>query len=330
MNLRGKKSKSINVEIILLVVFNLILIYSVLATTITPSNGSVRGTATVTVVSPGSGSVPRGYTLEWSDEFNGTTLDTTKWFTGGPTCTPWNNNIPANVALDGNGHIVFTATKDSIGTHYGGNIASRCDNTNTDNFIFKYGYVEIRAKFADTNQIDGIGTNLWLSSSTRWPPEIDITESGSGPMDVTNADGVSTAVNALKMTRHCNVADGPLCDGIVEYLYSIFKYAIFNKVDMTKESGNVFIHDAYGNSVNLAKDFHLYSLEWTPTYISWKLDGVEIFRVTTGIPTDTMYPILGVSAGTWGAGPVKSNTPFPTNVYVDYIRIYQKSDTIII
>jgi beta-glucanase (GH16 family) len=84
-----------------------------------------------------------------------------------------------------------------------------------------------------------------------------------------------------------------------------------------------------GNPVNLAKDFHLYGLEWTPAYISWKLDDVEKFRVTTGIPRDTMYPILGVSTGSWGAGPVKSNTPFPTNVYVDYIRIYQKSDTIL-
>jgi hypothetical protein len=165
---------------------------------------------------PYSGSVPLGYTLVWNDEFNGTTLDTTKWFTGDPTCTPWYNNIPANVALDGNGLIIFTATNDSIGTHYGGNIASRCDNINTDNFIFKYGYVEIRAKLADTNQIDGIGTNLWLTSSTRWPPEIDIIESGSGPLDVTNADGVSTAANALKMTRHCNVADGASCDGTAE------------------------------------------------------------------------------------------------------------------
>lgn len=253
--------------------------------------------------------IPNGYGLIWSDEFDsGISLDTTKWFVLGNICTPWSPEfLSANVSLDGISNLLMTATKDANG-YYGGGVATRCDNTNTSKFDFKYGYVEIRAKLADTNQINGIGTSLWLTSSSRWPPEIDITETGSGPVDTD-----MHSINVLNMTRHCNTADGTSCTGTPGDPGD-------NMLEKT-----VFLHDTLGNPINLSKDFHRYGLEWTPTYVSWLFDDVEQFRITTGVPQENMYIILDIAPGNWGAGPVQPNTPFPTYVYIDYVRVYQKS-----
>ncbi|MDO6760005.1 family 16 glycosylhydrolase [Tamlana sp. 2_MG-2023] len=55
-------------------------------------------------------------------------------------------------------------------------------------------------------------------------------------------------------------------------------------------STNIFINDADGNWIHdekqihldysLADDFHVYTLEWTPNYIAWFIDGVEQRRQT--------------------------------------------------
>ena len=253
---------------------------------------------------------PTGYTLVWNDEFNGTTLDISKWVSD-RSCTYW-NLIASNTYLDGNSNVVFRATNDSNGIN-GGYIASGCDPIGTYKYAFTYGYIELRAKAPDTNQIDGIGWDMWLSGSTQWPPEIDITESGSGPYNT------YSGINCLNMTRHCCADNDSTCDGTNEGSGSNCSSA------RAKGKINVYIKDIDSNPVNLGKDFHIYGCEWTPTYVSWLLDGVEVNRVTTGIPKTPMYIIAGIAPGS--VGNINSNTPFPSYMYLDYVRIYQKSTT---
>lgn len=80
-------------------------------------------------------------------------------------------------------------------------------------------------------------------------------------------------------------------------------------------------------SANLSKDFHVYAVEWTSAYVSYLLDGVEQARITTNIPTASMYIDASIYPGGW-LGDVQSDTPFPTYMYIDYVRLYQKNNAI--
>lgn len=230
--------------------------------------------------------IPSGYVLIWYDEFDGTVLDMAKWFKSSSTCD-YPNLKPENVSLDGNSNVVFKCTNSTSG----GGIASVCDKTGSKKFDFKYGYVEIKAKLADTNEITGIASDIWMNGSAQWPPEIDIAEIGSGPMNQTNG------INQLNMTLW------------------------YGSGSSTEKHS--YIKDTNGNSVNLSKDFHIYGMEWTPSFVSISLDGVEKGRYTANIPQENMYINSSIYPGGF-LGDVQPNTPFPTYMYIDYIRVYQK------
>lgn len=61
----------------------------------------------------------------------------------------------------------------------------------------------------------------------------------------------------------------------------------------------------YQTNFNPAKDFHNYGFEWTPEYISWFVDGVEVYRQTDGfvstvnIPQKLMMNIWNPQYASW-------------------------------
>ena len=73
--------------------------------------------------------------------------------------------------------------------------------------------------------------------------------------------------------------------------------------------------------------FHTYSVMWTPTTMTFYVDGQE-----TGTRANTinqpMYLISNLAlGGSWG-GPVNSTTPVPTQMKIDYIRAYSTDPNI--
>jgi beta-glucanase (GH16 family) len=66
-----------------------------------------------------------------------------------------------------------------------------------------------------------------------------------------------------------------------------------------------------------ARDFFIYSLEWTSEKLIWKINGEEFFRQTGDIPQVPMYVIL--SGGT--EKPISGMT----TMEIDWVRIYQFS-----
>ncbi|MEM9920736.1 MAG: glycoside hydrolase family 16 protein [Bacteroidota bacterium] len=103
---------------------------------------------------------------------------------------------------------------------------------------------------------------------------------------------------------------------------------------------------------DLSAGFHTYSVEWEPLYVIWKLDGetIRIFHryrtvagqtVTCGeyvptsilfsekiIPNEYMHVIanlaLSVGDSYCKKDEVDETTPFPSTFEIDYIRVYQK------
>lgn len=230
-------------------------------------------------------------TLVWSDEFNGNSLDTSKWTCEiGNGSSGWGNNElqyytdrAENVSVyDGALHI--TARNES---YNGYNYTSARLKTESK-FYFKYGHVEARLAIPSGQ---GIWPAFWTLGqdigSVGWPScgEIDI-------MEAINAE------NKVYGTTHWNAG------GHVNY----------------GNSSGVFDITQY----------HVYTLDWDDQYIRMYVDGTKYNEIYIGNNTgDTdelhkaQFLLLNVAVGGNWPGFSVDNSKFPQTMLVDYVRVYQ-------
>lgn len=64
-----------------------------------------------------------------------------------------------------------------------------------------------------------------------------------------------------------------------------------------------------------SKDFFIFSLEWTPEKMVWKVNGIEIMTRTSGLPDEEMYIIL--------SGGLDKAISGSSAMEVDWVRVYQ-------
>ena len=73
--------------------------------------------------------------------------------------------------------------------------------------------------------------------------------------------------------------------------------------------------------------WYTFSVAWDPKEIVWYVDGVETRRITDQeytIPNQAMYVLANVAVGGNWPGSPDNTTPFPAEYELDYIRVYQK------
>lgn len=230
-------------------------------------------------------------TLVWSDEFNGNSIDSSKWtLETGTGSWGWGNNEQQyytnrskNVSVhDGALHI--TALKES----YNGSDYTSARLKTQDKFYFKYGHVEARLAIPSG---DGMWPAFWALgqdiNSVGWPKcgEIDI-------MEAINDE------NKVYGTTHWDN------NGHVNYGNSSSTF------DITK--------------------YHVYTLDWDDQYIRMYVDGKkynEIYIGGNSGSTDelhkSMFLLLNVAVGGEWPGYNIDNGQFPQTMKVDYIRVYQ-------
>ncbi|MER2000137.1 MAG: family 16 glycosylhydrolase, partial [Lysinibacillus sp.] len=76
---------------------------------------------------------------------------------------------------------------------------------------------------------------------------------------------------------------------------------------------------------DFSQDFHTFSMEWTPNSITWLIDGIERFRSSKFIPSESMYLYINTAiGGNWPGSPDYS-TVFPVNYEIDYVRVFKSS-----
>ncbi len=296
---------------------------------------------------------PPGWTLLWSDEFNGadgTDVDPTKWIHDvgeGSNTTEgvwnpgngWGNDEleyytagNANTQQQG-GNLVISALKNtdpslvcyfadkpnSANTTYHtgtceytsgrlktvlGPPAGKGGTIQTNLFSHVYGRFEMRAQIPPGVGMWPafwmMGTNLF---SANWP--------ACGELDV--MEEVGEAPGAVHGTSH-STASGD--DGVT-------------------------YQTTLPNDAGLSDAFHVYAIEWGPTSIKWFLDdtvyGTETApsgATTKNWPfadeTNPFFLILNLAissgdANSWGAAPTPE-TPFPAEMKVDYVRVYEASN----
>ena len=281
--------------------------------------------------SPAVAQNPSPWKLVWSDEFEGTTLDRTKWdfdigngfFSGEPKVWVggWGNdeleyytNRPENLFVkDGAVHI--RARKESFeGLQY---TSSRLKTRKADKtalFAQTYGRFEFRAKLP-TGQ--GVWPALWLlplqDKYGGW--------AASGEIDIMEAKGQTP-----------------------------------DTVWGTLHFGSGWPHNTHkGESWTLPKkgridEFHIYSLEWEPGEMRWYVDGqlglTQRFWWSSSkrsggdggkpikladlnpwpAPFDQrFYIVMNVAVGGQFLGNPDASTNFPAEMIVDYVRVYERA-----
>ncbi len=247
-----------------------------------------------------SSSVPDGYKLVFSDEFNNYSLDSSKWnskYRWGPGWTingekqyyvdrinnPDFGHSPFE--FDGN-HMTITAVKTPEHLRSSANWKPYLSGalTTYNKFKMKYGYVEMRAKLPKGR---GLWSAFWLlhQKDNDRRPEIDVVEYiGSKPDRVYNTYHHYENWN-LKSTPSFE-AKGP----------------------------------------DYSQDFHTYAVKWEPGKITWYVDGKERNSHSNGnVSWEDMYLLVNLAVGGWWPGDPDGNTNFPARFKIDYIRAYQKN-----
>jgi Beta-glucanase/Beta-glucan synthetase len=278
-----------------------------------PSNVFLlKGTATVTIKNDDT-KVPfsntgyeaqtnyPGYTLVWSDEFNGTELDNSNWTAetgdGCPNLCGWGNNElqyympPPNNVFFQDGKMIIEARAETYG---GKNYTSTRIKTQGKRF-FKFGRVDIRAILPKGK---GIWPAFWMLPQDNvfggWP--------GSGEIDIMELIGSEPS------KAHATVHFGPGPGSInISRTHTL--------------SGGATYNDA----------FHVFSMEWEEDTLRFYVDDILYSTVTKADLGSNTYPfnesfyfLINLAVGGNWPGAPDANTTFPQWLIVDYIRIYQK------
>ncbi|MGI4832109.1 MAG: carbohydrate-binding protein [Janthinobacterium lividum] len=91
-------------------------------------------------------------------------------------------------------------------------------------------------------------------------------------------------------------------------------------------------HAQYGQTTTVANpaDWHVYSVEWTPTYIKWFVDGAQycVIDITNGTGSteefqNPFFLLLNLAVGGNLPGQTVDESKLPATMQVDYVRVYQ-------
>ena len=282
-----------------------------------------------------------GYDLVWSDEFDGTAIDQTKWNLvnagGGFGNFELQYYRSENAAVE-DGLLVITADiqQSDDAELPGGESFSSAKLTTQDKFEFKHGRVDIRASVAEGKGMWSAGWMLGANvDDIGWPfaGEIDIFETIGG---VTY--GVDQE-NRILHNAYWN-AQGPFSPG--QSLRATYSPSPSGQNLAWGERELVTEGETFSNT------FHVFSIVWDEEKIRYMIDGVHQegrdLDLTTNIVSPCPYGqvanepqlscvgqsfnndfflILNVPVGGIFPGAPDDTTQFPRGMLVDYVRVYQ-------
>ena len=233
------------------------------------------------------------YRLVWSDEFNGTSVDASKWNKvgpwGGPVSSKWANfSYSASSVSEANG--VATITARNTGGGPGGTWTGGILSTN-GLYHFEYGFVEVYAKLPAAGQ--GFWPAIWLmnNSSPGSSDELDMMEwVGNDPTGVVQSMHYDPGGNVNVNPRSSTWSSS----------YHLFQ--------MKWEPGRLTY---YVDNVQTAT-WTMSNVPALPMYMMLNFD------------VDSAGGPGGDPRGSWPGNP-NSSTPTPATINVDYVRVYQQS-----
>ena len=235
------------------------------------------------------------WSVTWFDDFNGSSLDATKWeasFSNSPTNNSLHAYRPSQVAVTG-GNLVITSENIATGglPYRSGLVTSKIRQ--------QYGRYEVRADLPTSR---GMWPAIWLLPDTQqfpWPSqgEIDIMENRGDEPSITSS---AFHWGTNPPYRH-------------DFLY--------RENETINRSGLTNYHDG----------FHVYAVEWDADQVRYYIDDVHHYTV---FDTDTeafisnqtapMSVILNTAVGGNFLSNPDETTVWPQQFFVDYVYAFER------
>lgn len=257
------------------------------------------------------------WALVWSDEFSGTEIDRSKWTfdignwivdeNGNGITSGWGNN-EKEYYTDSNenafiedGKLIIKAKEEKVTDQFGTYDYTSAKLKTKGLFNKKYGRYEIKAKLPTGK---GLWPAIWML------PEEDKYGSwaASGEIDIVEAWG--SMPNKVAGTIHYG-------EGWPNNKYTGKEFQFPEKRGIDK--------------------WHTYALEWEPGELRWYVDG-QLYQTQNKwyskgkdnaanysypAPFDQeFYLVMNLAVGGWFDGEVDETTKFPSQMEVDYVRVY--------
>lgn len=247
---------------------------------------------------------PPGFRLAWSDEFDGDTLDPAKWRRqvepAGRFNDEWQRYTDSteNSYLE-DGCLVIRALHDGDEHGMGRYTSARVHSL--PEIGFQYGRVAARIQLP-------YGQGVWPAF---WMLGANIDENGG--------DTPWPATGEIDILEMYGSRDDGVVEANIHYEGRPGRHASMGAVPTRLDAGR------------FADNFHVFELEWDETSLKWFVDGRQF--ASTSITGDQFtefhhpfFMLLNVALGGRAAGPVNADTPFPTFMYVDWVRVYEAAD----
>jgi len=241
---------------------------------------------------PGKAQVPStSYRLVFAEEFNGTSVDTTKWNINSPGWLidpPSLSTAAASEVNVANGVLALGSTRPTSAAAFNSGAVSTYG-------LYSYtgGYIEARIQLPTT---PGSWPAFW-GLYTGWPPEADIME-----YPLTTDSGT---------------------DGLLNYQYNTaFHYVNSSGADASG-AGEVNTGENLG-----ATGFHVFGMNWTPgSSVTFSLDQSQVSSFYDSAVSQMAYMYINLSYGVGGWPGTPSITQWPAGwsdqMQVDWVRVWQ-------
>ena len=237
--------------------------------------------------------------LVWHDEFDGETLDTSKWRyathnSGGSEQQAYTVARTENVRLE-NSNLVLEAKKDGYVSGYTWS-SGRIDTSGLAGF--KYGRLEAKLKY---DVVSGAFPAFWTIGTCAYYP------TGEDIHGVHKSKGTQWAQNG-----EIDMFEGRGTNG------EIVQGGWYNQDD-----GKGNLQMIFGSKNIDASQYHVYAVEWTETTMIAYIDGVETGRKNISDITSWQRPqyiILNMAVGSTGGYPADDCTSM--KMEVDWVRVY--------
>ncbi len=261
-------------------------------------------------------SLDGGWVLDWNDEFEGDTLDTSKWnYDTGLSNTGTAHCYTEDAVSLRDGELIITSRyEETVNPNYNPNGTTWQTTTETQPYSsgavntrgtkdFLYGRVEVRAKVQDTT---GIWPAIWLLGDV---PGNTWSSPKCGEIDI--LEHVSQDEGLVQTAFHWG-ENGTMKLSSEHYSYQISQSDYFDK-------------------------FHTYTLEWNEGGAKVFVDGI-LFATFDSDVADypngeenpfrrPQYLILNTAIGGANTWPEQANpNDYPSEFAIDYVRYYVQAD----